>query len=59
MSLSRPMNLPAWAGHADVWILEDDYDSEYRAGLLFSFADGNQEELLLGVKRPAAVLKRL
>ena len=30
MSLPRRMNLLEWASHADAWILEDDYDSEYR-----------------------------
>jgi GntR family transcriptional regulator/MocR family aminotransferase len=30
MSLSRRLALLAWARQADAWILEDDYDSEYR-----------------------------
>lgn len=30
MSLARRMNLLEWASHTDAWILEDDYDSEYR-----------------------------
>lgn len=30
MSLARRMNLLEWARKADAWILEDDYDSEYR-----------------------------
>lgn len=30
MSLPRRMNLLEWASHAGAWILEDDYDSEYR-----------------------------
>ena len=30
MSMSRRLALLDWANHADAWILEDDYDSEYR-----------------------------
>jgi len=30
MSLRRRLELLAWAGRADAWIIEDDYDSEYR-----------------------------
>ena len=30
MSLARRLDLLAWAREADAWILEDDYDSEYR-----------------------------
>jgi GntR family transcriptional regulator/MocR family aminotransferase len=30
MSLSRRLALLAWARAADAWVLEDDYDSEYR-----------------------------
>ncbi len=30
MSLARRLELLAWAREADAWILEDDYDSEYR-----------------------------
>ena len=30
MSLSRRLALLAWARSADAWVLEDDYDSEYR-----------------------------
>ncbi len=30
MTLSRRLELLQWAAHADAWILEDDYDSEYR-----------------------------
>ena len=30
MSLKRRLTLLEWADHADAWILEDDYDSEYR-----------------------------
>ena len=30
MSLSRRLALLDWAGTADAWIVEDDYDSEYR-----------------------------
>ena len=30
MSLARRLALLAWASKADAWILEDDYDSEYR-----------------------------
>lgn len=30
MSLSRRQALLAWAEQADAWVLEDDYDSEYR-----------------------------
>lgn len=30
MSLSRRLNLLEWSAENDVWILEDDYDSEYR-----------------------------
>jgi GntR family transcriptional regulator/MocR family aminotransferase len=32
MSLMRRLELLAWAGRAQAWILEDDYDSEYRYG---------------------------
>ncbi|HEX5505564.1 MAG TPA: PLP-dependent aminotransferase family protein [Thermomicrobiales bacterium] len=32
MSLRRRLALLAWAGEADAWIVEDDYDSEYRFG---------------------------
>ncbi len=32
MSLSRRLQLLEWAGHTGAWILEDDYDSEYRYG---------------------------
>ena len=30
MSLARRLSLLEWAGETDAWILEDDYDSEYR-----------------------------
>ncbi|WP_434673209.1 PLP-dependent aminotransferase family protein [Pseudomonas sp. R1-15] len=30
MSLARRLELLAWAGHNDGWIVEDDYDGEYR-----------------------------
>lgn len=30
MSLARRLQLIEWAGQQDAWILEDDYDSEYR-----------------------------
>jgi GntR family transcriptional regulator/MocR family aminotransferase len=30
MSLARRLALLEWAGRADAWVLEDDYDSEYR-----------------------------
>jgi GntR family transcriptional regulator/MocR family aminotransferase len=30
MSLPRRLALLAWARHADSWLIEDDYDSEYR-----------------------------
>ena len=30
MSLGRRLELLAWAGRAGAWVLEDDYDSEYR-----------------------------
>lgn len=30
MSASRRLRLLEWAGHADAWVVEDDYDSEYR-----------------------------
>jgi GntR family transcriptional regulator/MocR family aminotransferase len=30
LSLSRRLELLAWASRADAWIIEDDYDSEYR-----------------------------
>jgi len=30
MSLRRRLTLLQWAGEADAWIVEDDYDSEYR-----------------------------
>ncbi|WP_051579859.1 PLP-dependent aminotransferase family protein [Pseudonocardia acaciae] len=30
MSLARRLELLAWAGRANAWIVEDDYDSEYR-----------------------------
>jgi GntR family transcriptional regulator/MocR family aminotransferase len=30
MSLARRLALLAWAAEADAWVLEDDYDSEYR-----------------------------
>jgi len=30
MALTRRLELLNWAGKADAWILEDDYDSEYR-----------------------------
>ena len=32
MSASRRMQLLRWAAHNDAWIIEDDYDSEYRFG---------------------------
>jgi len=32
MTLSRRLSLLAWAEDRDAWILEDDYDSEYRYG---------------------------
>jgi GntR family transcriptional regulator/MocR family aminotransferase len=30
MSLSRRLSLLEWASRADAWVMEDDYDSEYR-----------------------------
>ena len=30
MSLARRLELLEWAKHSQAWILEDDYDSEYR-----------------------------
>jgi GntR family transcriptional regulator/MocR family aminotransferase len=30
MSAARRMSLLQWAAHSDAWIIEDDYDSEYR-----------------------------
>ena len=30
MSASRRLQLLEWAGRADAWVVEDDYDSEYR-----------------------------
>jgi GntR family transcriptional regulator/MocR family aminotransferase len=30
MSVARRLALLAWAGRADAWVLEDDYDSEFR-----------------------------
>src|SRR5260370_38764920 len=32
MSAARRMLLLNWAGHTGAWIIEDDYDSEYRFG---------------------------
>ena len=32
MSAARRMSLLSWAVHSDGWIIEDDYDSEYRFG---------------------------
>ena len=32
MSLSRRLALLDWAGRRDAWVVEDDYDSEYRYG---------------------------
>ncbi len=32
MTLARRLTLLDWANHADAWILEDDYDSEFRYG---------------------------
>jgi GntR family transcriptional regulator/MocR family aminotransferase len=32
MSLRRRLALLEWARAADAWIVEDDYDSEYRFG---------------------------
>lgn len=41
MSLSRRLDLLDWARRADAWILEDDYDSEYRyAGRPFEALQG-------------------
>jgi GntR family transcriptional regulator/MocR family aminotransferase len=34
MSASRRLQLLDWARHSDSWIIEDDYDSEYRYGNL-------------------------
>ncbi len=30
MSLARRLELLRWAGRSSAWVLEDDYDSEYR-----------------------------
>jgi len=49
MSLSRRMVLLDWAREADAWILEDDYDSEYR----FS---GRPLEALQGLDHAGRVL---
>jgi GntR family transcriptional regulator / MocR family aminotransferase len=49
MSLSRRLKLLDWAREADAWILEDDYDSEYR----FS---GRPLEALQGLDHEGRVL---
>jgi len=49
MSLSRRLELLDWAREADAWILEDDYDSEYR----FS---GRPLEALQGLDEASRVL---
>jgi GntR family transcriptional regulator/MocR family aminotransferase len=49
MSLSRRLALLEWAREADAWILEDDYDSEYR----FS---GRPLEALQGLDKDSRVL---
>ena len=49
MSLSRRLALLRWARHADAWVLEDDYDSEYRyAGRPLAALQGlDDDELVL------------
>ena len=49
MSLSRRLALLEWANEADAWIVEDDYDSEYRYG-------GRPLEALQGLDRAGRVL---
>jgi GntR family transcriptional regulator/MocR family aminotransferase len=49
MSLSRRLALLDWAREAGAWILEDDYDSEYRFG-------GRPLEALQGLDRAGRVL---
>lgn len=49
MSLSRRLSLLAWADAASAWIVEDDYDSEYRYG-------GRPLEALQGLDATGRVL---
>ncbi|MEM8961612.1 MAG: PLP-dependent aminotransferase family protein [Acidobacteriota bacterium] len=49
MSLRRRLKLLAWAENTDAWILEDDYDSEYRY-------TGTADQALQGLDRAARVL---
>ncbi|MBL8127097.1 MAG: PLP-dependent aminotransferase family protein [Chloroflexia bacterium] len=49
MSLSRRLALLEWANEADAWVVEDDYDSEYRYG-------GRPLEALQGLDRAGRVL---
>lgn len=49
MSLARRLALLQWAGEANAWILEDDYDSEFRFG-------GRPLEALQGLDRANRVI---
>jgi GntR family transcriptional regulator / MocR family aminotransferase len=49
MSLSRRLALLDWAQEADAWVVEDDYDSEYRYG-------GRPLEALQGLDQAGRVL---
>jgi GntR family transcriptional regulator/MocR family aminotransferase len=49
MSLSRRLALLDWANEADAWVVEDDYDSEYRYG-------GRPLEALQGLDHAGRVL---
>jgi GntR family transcriptional regulator / MocR family aminotransferase len=49
MTMTRRLDLLAWAGESNAWIVEDDYDSEYRYG-------GRPLEALQGLDSSGRVL---
>ncbi|MGH2478926.1 MAG: PLP-dependent aminotransferase family protein, partial [Ktedonobacteraceae bacterium] len=65
MSLSRRLALLEWSREMHAWIVEDDYDSEYRFslrplqrdGLLLGFASASSQELRAGVHTLAQALQ--